>query len=46
MILARDGKPREGWKEALVAAGKGLANDKLLLEGIPEQELVGGEWTW
>ena len=46
VILARDRKPREGWEEALVIARKGIANDELLLDGIPEHEFDGDEWTW
>ena len=46
VILARDRKPREGWKEALVAAREKIAGDELLLDGIPEQEFDRNEWTW
>ena len=46
VILARDRKPREGWEEALVLARKSIVNDELLLDGIPEHEFDGGEWTW
>lgn len=46
VILARDSKPREGWKEALVAARKSIASEELLLEGIPEEEFDRNEWTW
>ena len=46
VILARNRKPREGWKEAAAAAREGIANDELLLDGIPEQEFDRDEWTW
>jgi hypothetical protein len=46
VILARDSKPREGWKDALVAARKSIASEELLLEGIPEEEFDRNEWTW
>ena len=46
VILARDRKPREGWAEALVIARKNIVSDELLLDGIPEHEFDGGEWTW
>lgn len=46
VILARNPDLRQGWKEALEAA-KGIAEDELLLDGIPEHEFDGGEeWTW
>ena len=46
VILARDRKPREGWKEAARAAKESIAGDELLLEGIPEYEFDRNEWTW
>jgi len=46
VILARDRRPREGWKEALEAAGDSSSADELLLDGIPEQEFDRDEWTW
>jgi antitoxin MazE len=45
-ILARDPKPRDGWKEALAAARESIAGDELLLDGIPEDEFDRNEWTW
>ena len=46
VILAKDRKPREGWREALVAAKAALAHDALLLDGIPENEFDRDQWTW
>ena len=46
VILARDRKPREGWKEAVLAARGTIPSDELLLEDIPEQEFDHDEWTW
>ena len=46
VILARDRRPREGWKEALEAARDSIAGDELLLDGIPEHEFDRNEWTW
>ena len=46
VILARDCKPREGWKEAVLAARETIPSDELLLEDIPEQEFDHDEWTW
>ena len=46
VILARGCKPREGWREAIVAARESLDGDELLLEGIPEHEFDRDEWTW
>ena len=46
MILARNRKPREGWKEAQVAVRESIAGDKLLLEDIPKHEFDHNEWTW
>ena len=46
VILARDRKPREGWKEAVLAARETIPSDELLLEDIPEQEFDHDEWTW
>ena len=46
VILARERKPREGWKEVLAAAGTREAGEELLMEGIPEGEIDGDAWTW
>jgi antitoxin MazE len=46
VILARNRKPREGWREALQAAKHLIARDELLLERIPESEFENDEWTW
>ena len=46
LILARDRKPREGWREAVIAAGKTYGRDELLLDGIPESEFDCTDWTW
>ena len=48
VILARNPDLRQGWEEALLAAKDEIAEDgdELLLDGIPEDEIDGDEWTW
>jgi antitoxin MazE len=43
VILARDGKPREGWSEAVRTHP---ATDELLLDEITETDFDRDEWTW
>lgn len=46
VILVRNSDPRRGWKEALQAAKDTIPADEFLLDGIPEHEFDGDDWTW
>jgi antitoxin MazE len=45
LIIAADRPARQGWKEALAAAGSS-ARDPLLLDALPPNGFDAEEWTW
>ena len=45
LIIAPARRPREGWEEALRAAGASTG-DELLLDGIGESQFDREEWEW
>jgi antitoxin MazE len=44
LVISRERRPRQGWEEALRAAGPAV-HDELLLE-IPPNEFDRKEWKW
>jgi antitoxin MazE len=45
VIIAPVRRPREGWEEALRAAGSS-SRDELLLDGIDDSRFDREEWEW
>jgi antitoxin MazE len=45
VIIAPHRRPREGWEEALKAAGSSK-NDELLLDCIDDSQFDREEWKW
>jgi antitoxin MazE len=45
LVIAPERRPRQGWKEAFVAAGSS-APDMLLFEGLPPNEFEAEDWVW
>ena len=45
LIISPERQPREDWNEVFRAAAP-VANDELLLEGIPSNRFDEKEWQW
>ena len=45
LIISPERRPREDWNEVFRAAAP-VANDELLLEGIPSNRFDEKEWQW
>lgn len=46
LVIAPDRVPRQGWRESFIAAGAMAEQDRLLLDGVPENAFDAKEWTW
>jgi antitoxin MazE len=45
LVITRGRSPRQGWKEAFIAAGSS-AHGPLLFEALSPNEFDAEEWTW